>query len=316
MLRRTVPIPAELNPKTSSMTFRLNEQEKAREKAEILIESLAWLKRFRDQIIVIKFGGNAMVDSQLLRDFADDMVYLRYAGILPVVVHGGGPQISEALTKQGIQPEFREGFRYTNTQAITIVTDVLTGQVRGELTDAINEHGMLAEGTSGAESDIFIADVMTVEKDGKSIDLGHVGKVTTVNTEGIVKMLHDGKIPVVSSLAQGNDGQVLNINADTAAAELAIALSASKLIILTDVEGLYSDWPNRDSLISVIDTNDLAELLPSLESGMIPKMRACLDAVNEGVQKAAILDGRQPHSVLLEIFTTEGVGTEVIPFEP
>lgn len=307
-------------PKNSSVTYRHQQQEEAREKAEILIESLAWMKRFRNQIMVIKFGGNAMVDEQLLKSFADDMVYLRYAGILPVVVHGGGPQISKALTDRGITSEFRAGYRYTSTEAISVVTEVLTGQVRQELTDNINDHAMddselLAMGTSGAESDIFIAEPLLVtDNDGSEVDLGHVGNIVSVNTAGVIEQLKAGRIPVVSSLARDVDGQVLNVNADSAAAELAIALQAAKLLMLTDVEGLYSDWPNTDSLISVIDTKDLANLMPKLESGMIPKMQACLDAVNGGVDKAAILDGRRPHSVLLEIFTTEGVGTEVIAF--
>ena len=306
----------EQTPITGSISLREIQQEEARQKAEILIESLDWLKRFRDQIIVIKFGGNAMVDAELLQHFADDMVYLRYAGILPVVVHGGGPQITQALQERQIVSEFRAGYRYTSTEAIQVVTEVLTTKVRAELTDAIDEHGKLAAGTSGAESDIFLAEPLVVEEDGRPVELGHVGKVTKVNTKGIIEILHSGQIPVVSSIARDAFGELLNINADAAAAELAIALSAAKLIILTDVAGLYRDWPNTDSLISQIDTTALAELLPSLESGMIPKMQACFDAVVGGVDKAAILDGRQPHAVLLEIFTTAGIGTEVIPAEP
>lgn len=302
-------------PKTESLRLRSLEQEEARQKAETLIESLDWLKRFRDQIIVIKFGGNAMVDEDLLQHFADDMVYLRYAGILPVVVHGGGPQITQALEEKHITSEFRGGYRYTSTEAIQVVTEVLTTKVRAELTDAIDAHGQLAAGTSGAESDIFIAEPLVVEQDGERVELGHVGQITQVNTKGLIEMLHQGRIPVVSSIAREASGGLLNINADAAAAELAIALSAAKLMILTDVAGLYQDWPNMDSLISVIDTDDLAKLMPKLESGMIPKMQACLDAVQGGVDKAAILDGRQPHAVLLEIFTTAGIGTEVVPVE-
>lgn len=289
-------------------------RDEAAGKAAALIESLPWLKRFHDQVIVVKFGGNAMVSEELQRAFAEDMVYLRYAGIRPVIVHGGGPQISAMLERLGIESEFRGGYRVTTPEAMDVVRMVLTGQINRQLVSHINEHGPLAAGLSGEDAGLFEGSRRGVIIDGEAVDLGLVGDVVGVNPEAVHAQLAAGRIPVVSSIAPDKDvaGQSLNVNADAAAAALAVALGAAKLVILTDVAGLYSDWPNRDSLVSVIDVPALTELLPSLESGMIPKMTACLDAVQGGVPKAAIIDGRVPHSILLEIFTSEGVGTEVV----
>ncbi len=288
--------------------------DQAAAKAAVLIEALPWLKRFHDEIIVVKFGGNAMVDDDLKRAFAEDMVYLRYAGVKPVVVHGGGPQITAELTRRGIPSEFRGGYRVTTDESIGVVRQVLAEQVGGELVGLINQHGHLAEGISGDEYGLFTGVRRGAIVDGAEVDLGLVGDVTTVNPEAVLLEIAAGRIPVVSTVAieQGTGG-LLNVNADSAAASLAVALGAAKLVVLTDVAGLYSDWPNRDSLVSVITTKELATLLPSLESGMIPKMTACLDAVAGGVPKAAIIDGRQAHSILLEVFTTQGIGTEVVP---
>ena len=284
-------------------------------KAETLIEALPWLKRFHDQIIVVKFGGNAMVSEELQRAFAEDMVYLRYAGIRPVVVHGGGPQISAMLARLGIESEFRGGYRVTTPEAMDVVRMVLTGQINRDLVSHINQHGPLAAGLSGEDAGLFRGRRRGVVIDGEEVDLGLVGDVIGVDPEAVLAQLAAGRIPVVSSIAPDTDvpGQSLNVNADAAAAALAIALGAAKLVILTDVAGLYRDWPNRDSLVSIIDVLELRGLLPELESGMIPKMTACLDAVDGGVAKAAIIDGRVPHSILLEIFTGSGIGTEVVP---
>jgi acetylglutamate kinase len=284
-------------------------------KAETLIESLPWLKRFHGQVIVVKFGGNAMVDPDLQRTFAEDMVYLRYAGIRPVVVHGGGPQITRMLDRLGIRSEFRDGYRVTSPEAMEVVRMVLTGQISRDIVSHINEHGPLAAALSGEDAGLFEGRRRTIEIEGEQVDIGLVGDVIGVNPEAVLAQLDAGRIPVVSSIAPDIDepGQVLNVNADAAAAALAAALGAAKLVILTDIAGLYADWPNRDSLVSVIDTEELRAMLPSLESGMIPKMAACLDAVDAGVAKAAIIDGREPHSVLLEVFTQGGVGTEVVP---
>ncbi len=283
-------------------------------KAATLIEALPWLKRFHEQIIVVKFGGNAMVSEELQRAFAEDMVYLRYAGIRPVVVHGGGPQISAMLEKLGIPSEFRGGYRVTTPETMEVVRMVLTGQVNRELVSHINEHGPLAAGLSGEDAGLFVGRRRGAIVDGEEVDLGLVGDVIAVDPAAVHAQLDAGRIPVISSIAPDTDvsGQSLNVNADSAAAALAVALGAAKLVILTDVAGLYRDWPDRDSLVSVIDVPALRELLPSLESGMIPKMAACLEAVEGGVSKAAIIDGRVPHSILLEIFTRSGIGTEVV----
>jgi len=284
-------------------------------KAAVLIESLPWLKRFAGETIVVKFGGNAMVDADLQRAFAEDMVYLRHVGITPVVVHGGGPQISAMLDKLGIESRFVGGYRVTTPEAMEVVRMVLTGQVSRELVSLINEHGPLASAISGEDAGLFRGVRRGAMVDGELVDIGLVGDVVDVDPAAVLAETGAGRIPVVSSIAPDRDvpGQSLNVNADSAAAALAVALGAAKLVVLTDVAGLYRDWPDRDSLISVITAGELEELLPSLESGMIPKMTACLEAVRGGVPKAAIIDGRRPHAILLEIFTDEGIGTEVSP---
>ena len=283
-------------------------------KAAVLIESLPWLQRFAGKVVVVKFGGNAMVDDNLKRAFAEDMVYLRHAGLRPVVVHGGGPQISAELGARGIASEFRGGLRVTTPEVMTVVKEVLETQVNAELVELINAHGAYGVGLSGESQDLFGGRRRGTVVDGEEVDLGLVGDVVEVDPAVILELLDDGFIPVVSSVAPDLDspGQSLNVNADSAAASLAVALEAAKLVILTDVAGLYSDWPNRDSLVSHITAAQLTALLPTLESGMIPKMLACLEAVEAGVEKAAIIDGRIPHSILLEIFTSDGIGTEVV----
>jgi len=283
-------------------------------KASTLIESLPWLRRFRDQVIVIKYGGNAMVSEQLQDAFAADIAYLRYVGVQPVVVHGGGPQISAMLDRLSIPSEFKGGYRVTSTEAISVVRMVLTGQINPQLVAKINAHGPLATGLSGEDAGLFGGRRRGVVIDGVEHDLGRVGDVEQVDPRPILDQLAAGRIPVVSSIAPDldNRGHSLNVNADAAAAALAVALGAAKLVILTDVPGLYADWPNRESLVSRLTADQLRAMLPQLESGMIPKMRACLDAVDGGVETAAIIDGRVPHSVLVEVFTQKGIGTEVV----
>ncbi len=292
--------------------------EAAAQKAATLIESLPWLERFRGATMVVKYGGNAMVSAELQRAFAEDMVYLRHVGIQPVVVHGGGPQINEALRIHGIESEFRGGYRVTSREAMDVVRMVLTGQVARTLVSLMNAHGPLAASLSGEDAGLFTGRRRGTVVDGEEVDLGQVGDVVAVDPAGVHRLLDAGLIPVVSSIAPDGDrpGETLNVNADAAAAALAAALGAQKLIILTDVEGLYRDWPDRDSLISEITDDELEALLPQLESGMIPKMQACLTAVRAGVPKAAIIDGRSPHSILTEIFTSDGSGTEVVPASP
>ena len=283
-------------------------------KAATLIESLPWLRRFRDQIVVIKYGGNAMVSEELQDAFAADIAYLRYVGVKPVVVHGGGPQISSMLDRLAIPSEFKGGYRVTSTEAISVVRMVLTGQINPQLVSKINAHGPMATGLSGEDAGLFGGRRRGVVIEGVEHDLGRVGDVVEVDPQPVLDQLAAGRIPVVSSIATDLDhpGHSLNVNADAAASALATALGAAKLVVLTDVPGLYADWPNRDSLVSHLTSTELRTMLPSLESGMIPKMRACLDAVEGGVATAAIIDGRVPHSVLVEIFTSKGIGTEVV----
>jgi len=285
----------------------------AADKAAILIEALPWLERFHGTTVVIKYGGNAMIDPELRRAFAADMVFLRYAGIRPVVVHGGGPQISSMLGRLGIASEFQGGLRVTTPEAMDVVRMVLVGQVGRELVGLINEHGPFAVGLSGEDARLFTAVRRHAVVDGVPVDIGQVGDVAEVDTSAVDDLIAAGRIPVVATVAPDPDGVVHNVNADTAAAALAIALGARKLVVLTDVPGLYTNWPDTSSLTSQIDTDALEKLLPSLQSGMVPKMEACLRAVQGGVPAAHVVDGRVPHSTLLEVFTSEGFGTMVVP---
>lgn len=287
----------------------------AEAKARVLIESLPWLKSFAGKTIVIKFGGNAMVSDELKERFAEDMVYLRTVGVRPVIVHGGGPQITAMLTKLGIDSEFRAGYRYTSPEAMSIVREVLTEHISGELVTLINEHGALATGIPG-DHGLFTGRRLT-SVNGDEVDLGLVGEVVDVDPTTVVDALDRGLIPVISTIApdEAEPSQSLNVNADSAAAALAIAVKAEKLMILTDVPGLYANWPDTSTLVSTITASELRDMIPTLESGMIPKASACVDAVVGGVPKAAMIDGRVEHGILLEVFTPEGVGTEVVPDE-
>ncbi len=282
-------------------------------KAMVLAEALPWLKTFHGATIVVKYGGNAMIDDQLKSSFAQDIVFLRLAGLRPVVVHGGGPQINAMLGKLGIESEFRGGYRVTTPEVMDVVAMVLVGQVQRELVGLINDHGPYAVGMSGEDADLFVAERRTATVDGVSVDIGQVGDVVEVNPAFVTQLLDDGLIPVVSTVARDADGVVHNVNADTAAAALAISLGAEKFVLLTDVEGLYADWPSRESILRRVSQSDLESMLPSLESGMVPKMEACLRAVQGGVPRAHVIDGRLPHSVLLEVFTDDGIGTMVLP---
>ncbi len=282
-------------------------------KAGVLVEALPWIERFRGKTVVVKYGGNAMTDEALRQAFAEDVVFLRHAGIRVVVVHGGGPQITAMLDRLGVPGEFRGGYRVTTPEAMDIVRMVLVGQVQREIVGLVNAHGPHAVGLSGEDAHVFTAQRRDVLVDGEHVDVGLVGDVVEVQPGFVLGLLDDGLIPVVSSVARGRDGEVYNVNADSAAAELAVALGAEKLVVLTDVEGLYADWPASEEVISSLSAAELAEVLPTLSSGMIPKMTACLRAVEAGVPSAHVLDGRVAHALLLEVFTTAGVGTMVLP---
>ncbi len=285
-------------------------------KARTLAAALPWLMRYHGKTVVVKYGGNAMTDDTLKQAFAEDIAFLRFAGFRPVVVHGGGPQISAMLDKLGIESEFRGGLRVTTPEAMDVVRMVLVGKVQRELVGLINEHGALAVGLSGEDAALFRAEPTNTVIDGEEVDLGLVGEVAEVRPEAVLDIVEAGRIPVISSVAPDENGLVHNVNADTAAAALAIALKAEKLLVLTDVEGLYKDWPDSDEVIQEINPDDLEKLMPSLASGMVPKMTACLKAVQGGVARATVVDGREQHAVLLELFTNEGVGTQVLPGVP
>ena len=283
-------------------------------KAQVLAEALPWLKQLHGKVVVVKYGGNAMTDETLRAAFAADMAFLRNCGIHPVVVHGGGPQITAMLRRLGIDKgDFKGGFRVTTPEVLDVARMVLFGQVGRELVNLINAHGPYAVGITGEDAQLFTAVRRSVTVDGVATDIGLVGDVDKVNTAAVLDLIAARRIPVVSTLAPDADGVVHNINADTAAAALAEALGAEKLLMLTDVEGLYTSWPDRDSLVSEIDTATLAQLLPTLEAGMIPKVEACLRAVSAGVPSAHVIDGRVKHCVLVELFTDAGTGTKVVP---
>ena len=282
-------------------------------RAAVLAEALPWLQHYRNKIVVVKYGGNAMVDEELKRAFAADMVFLRTVGAKPVVVHGGGPQINEMLSKIGLEGEFKGGFRVTSPEIMDVVRMVLFGQVGRDLVNLINSHGPYAVGTSGEDAGLFTAKKRMVNVDGELTDIGLVGDITDVNPYAVMDIIEAGRIPVVSGIAPGTDGEVYNINADSAAGALAQAIGAERLVMLTNVEGLYTDWPNKESLVSKIEATPLEKMLPGLDAGMIPKMESALKAVKGGVAASHIIDGRLAHAVLLELLTMGGIGTMVLP---
>jgi acetylglutamate kinase len=328
------PVPA---PGAGPSAGQRTDAAAAMAKAATLTEALPWLDRFHGQTVVIKYGGHAMTDEALQVAFAQDVVFLRYAGLRPVVVHGGGPQISAQLERLGVASTFAAGLRVTTPETMDVVRMVLTGQVNRDVVGLINRHGPFAVGMSGEDANLFTASRRGAVVDGEPVDIGMVGEIDTVDPAALRVLLADGRVPVVSSVARGTGGEIYNVNADTAAAALAVALGAAKLVVLTDVEGLYADWdegnsspvqfaaspvamnragdqlPPAGDVISLLTAADLERLLPGLSTGMIPKMEACLRAVRGGVPQAHVLDGRLPHSVLLEIFTDSGIGTMVIP---
>ncbi|HVV31498.1 MAG TPA: acetylglutamate kinase [Mycobacteriales bacterium] len=282
-------------------------------RVQILIEALPWLEQFHGRTVVIKYGGNAMSSPELAAAFAQDVVFLRYAGLKPVVVHGGGPQITAHLDRLGVHTEFTAGLRVTTPETMQVVRMVLVGQVNRDVVGALNAHGPFAVGLSGEDARLLTAEKRMPMVDGEQVDVGLVGDVVEVRPDPVRALLEANQIPVVATVARSEDGEIYNVNADTAAAALAVALQAEKFVVLTDVEGLYADWPNTDEVISQLDANALETLLPELGSGMVPKMEACLRAVRGGVPAAHVLDGRVPHVLLLEIVTDQGVGTMVTP---
>jgi acetylglutamate kinase len=293
-------------------TLRTATRETATATAETLGQVLNWLKRFHGATVVVKYGGNAMIDDDLRRAFAEDVVFLRLAGLRPVVTHGGGPQINAMLESLGVRSEFVGGYRVTTKEAMDVVRMVLTGQVQREIVSMINEHGPYAVGVSGEDAQLFTATRRVAQVEGKPTDIGFVGDVSNVRTDLVTHLMDDGLIPVVSSIGVGENSEIYNINADAAAGALAIALEARKLVMLTDVQGLYANWPETEAVIAKLSVSELRSLLPGLSAGMIPKMRACVEALEAGVDRAHVIDGRISHSLLLEVFTAEGYGTMVL----
>ncbi|MES9557877.1 MULTISPECIES: acetylglutamate kinase [unclassified Streptomyces] len=270
------------------------------------------MNRVRGGAVVVKFGGNAMVDTDLKRAFARDVVELRRTGLRPVVVHGGGPQISAMLGLLGLESRFEAGLRVTTPETMDVVRMVLSGRVQRELVGHINEHGPFAVGMTGEDAHTLTAVRRPAWVDGRPVDIGLVGDIVDVNPAMVHTLLDQGHIPVVSPVARGEDGQVYNVNADLAASALAVALGAERLVMLTDVAGLYADWPHSTEVIEHLTADALDGLLPGLASGMLPKMEGCLRAVRGGVRKAQVLDGRVPHAVLRGVLDGTGPGTTVV----
>jgi acetylglutamate kinase len=285
-------------------------------KAEVLLEALPYIQRFYGKTFVVKYGGRAMVDEQLKASFAQDIVLLKYVGISPVVVHGGGPQIDQTLKKMGIVSRYMQGMRVTDPETLDIVEMVLVGKVNKEIVGLINHQGGLAVGLSGKDGGLILARKMNVEvaADGEAneiIDLGMVGEIVRINPTVINSLDENKFIPVIAPVGVGENGETYNINADLVAGHIAEALGAEKLILLTDVEGVRSE---KGGLMSTLKISQARKLIEGgvVAAGMIPKVKCCIDALEGGVGKTHIIDGRVRHAVLLEIFTEEGVGTEVV----
>ena len=277
-------------------------------RAAVLVETLPYIQHFAGEVVVIKLGGNAMVDDELATQFAQDIVLMHSVGIKPVVVHGGAPQIGGMLDRLGMKSQFVDGLRVTDSDTLDIARMVLVGKVNRDIVSSINIHGPLAVGISGEDAGLITAK-------SHSKELGFAGEVQDVNPSLIEGLLKEGHIPVISSIGADGNGQSYNINADTVASSLATALKAKRIIYLTDIEGLRADMENPESHISKITTSNLKEMIESgtISGGMIPKAKACLEAIDAGVGSAHMIDGRVPHVILLELFTDSGIGTMVLP---
>jgi acetylglutamate kinase len=283
----------------------------AAERADVLVEALPYIQRFRGAIVVVKYGGHAIVDPGLAQAIAEDVVLLRAVGLKPIVVHGGGPQISELMTKLGKEPEFRDGLRVTDAETIDIARMVLVGKINRDIVAAINVHGPIAVGLSGEDAGLILASATNP-------DLGFVGDVAAVNPGILHKLLAEDLVPVVSTIGSDTEGQAYNINADTVAGALAEAVQAEKVVFLTDVAGLLTDVDDPGSLLRKVTAGELGVMIETgvLSGGMIPKAAAALHAVQNGVGSAHLLDGRIPHVILLELFSDAGIGTMITKVGP
>lgn len=276
--------------------------------AEVLIQALPYIKQYAGQTIVVKYGGAAMLDETLKAGVMQDIVLMRYVGINPILVHGGGPEISDAMQRMGKEPQFIGGLRVTDAETMEIVEMVLAGKTNKGIVAHLNQQGALAVGLSGKDGNLIVA-----ERETTKGDIGFVGRILKINPALLHTLAGAGYIPVISTVAVGKNGESYNINADTAAGELAVALGAVRLVMMTDVEGIYQDFADKDSLIREMTANDARQLITDghVDKGMIPKVDACITAVRGGVAQTTIIDGRLPHSLLIELFTHEGIGTMI-----
>ncbi len=284
-------------------------------KASVLIEALGWIRRFRNRHVVIKLGGSALEEEQAVRSFLTDVVFMETVGMKPILVHGGGKAISRAMNEAGIEPRFVQGRRYTDSQTLEIVSRMLAGEICQMLVEEIQRQGGRAAGLSYLTRNCLIGEKLTLTgEDGKAIDLGHVGRVIGLDRELLDETCGSGVIPVIPSIALDAEDQRLNVNADTAAAAVARLLGAEKLVFLSDVPGIYSDKSDPSSLVSHLEVGRCRRLIAdgTIDAGMLPKVDAALEALDVGVRKVHIVDGRMPHSVLLEIYSDKGVGTEIV----
>jgi acetylglutamate kinase len=283
-------------------------------KANVLIEALHWIRQFRNRITVIKLGGSVMEDERALTHLLLDVVFMESVGVRPVLVHGGGAAISRAMTAAGIQPRFIQGRRYTDEASLAIVERVLAGGINENLVEQIEQLGGSAKALNFRTQNVLFGEKTSLQHNGEHVDLGFVGRVTRVDAAVIRELCQNDAVPVIPSMCIGADGQKLNVNADTAATAVAQSLEAEKLVFLSDVNGVRRDKNDPESLIHSLTAKEAQELIASgaIEAGMIPKVQACLETLEHGVRKIHIIDGRLRHSLLLEVFTVEGVGTEIV----
>jgi acetylglutamate kinase len=291
---------------------------KSLETAAVLIETLPYMQDFYGKTVVIKYGGNAMINSELKNSVIQDITLLKYVGMRPIVVHGGGPEITSVLNKFGKKTEFVSGLRVTDEETVSIAEMVLVGKINTEIVNLLNRHGSKAVGLSGKDANLIKAKkhFAEVHENGKvnMVDIGFVGEVESINTDILNTLIDSGYIPVIAPIGVGKNGESYNINADYVAGEVAGALGAEKLLMLTDVEGIYRDYQDKSSFISSLSLEEAQQMIADgcIGGGMIPKVETCIKALQGGTAKTHIIDGRQPHSILLEIFTSQGIGTQVV----
>lgn len=292
----------------------------AEDRASVLIEALPYIKRFYGKTMVIKYGGNAMINEELKAKVIQDICLMKYVGMRPVIVHGGGPEITGFLKKIGKQTEFIAGLRVTDAETVSVAEMVLVGKINSEIVSLLNNYGAKAVGLSGKDASLICAEKHLAEvyddeqAEPKLVDIGYVGDVAKINTDILNTLLDQGYTPVIAPIGVGTDNESYNINADYVAGEVAGALQAEKLILLTDIEGIYRDYNDKDSLIETLTRADATAMIRegSIAGGMIPKVESCIRAIDGGAQKTHIIDGRLPHALILEVFTKRGIGTEVI----